>query len=51
MYEATGDVRVKALESHIQKMADTYGIPGKVPVSVSNKESVPIDCVYEVVSS
>ena len=41
--------RVKTLEDHIQTMANTYGIPGPVPVSVSNKEQVPIECTYEVV--
>jgi hypothetical protein len=50
MYETTGELRVKALEAHIQSMANAYGIPGPVPVTVSNKESVPINCVYEVAS-
>jgi hypothetical protein len=47
MYEKTGELRVKALEKHLQMMASTYGIPGPVKVTVSN-ESLGIKSTYEV---
>lgn len=49
MYENTGKLRVSSLEQHLQSMANNYGIPGPVPVTVSNKESLNIETVYEVV--
>lgn len=49
MYESTGQLRVSSLEAHIQAMANNYGIPGPVPLTVSNRESVPINVTYTVV--
>ncbi len=47
MYERTGGLRTRALEAHLRTMARTYGIPGRVPVTVSN-ESLEIQATYEV---
>jgi hypothetical protein len=49
-YEKAGDLRVKTLQAHIQKMANDYGIPGKVQLSVSSVEPVEIKTEYKVVS-
>jgi hypothetical protein len=49
MYETTGQLRVTSLEAHIQNMANNYGIPGPVPLTVSNRENVPIRVTYTVV--
>ena len=48
-YEETGKLRVKALQAHLQAMANTYGIPGGWPVTVSKKEEIEIKTEYKVV--